>query len=87
MRVLEPDWGVRNGSTEPDRRVHINGARHSSGRLIKVEKGYAGKRPRTWVEATRAGRAALKAELAALHELIGRVDAKVRPARWEEQPR
>jgi DNA-binding MarR family transcriptional regulator len=41
--------------------------------LVKVEKGYAGKRPRTWVQATRAGRAALKAELAALQELITRV--------------
>jgi DNA-binding MarR family transcriptional regulator len=54
--------------------------------LVTVEKGYAGKRPRTWVQATRAGRAALKAELAALEELIERV-GKVRPARWEEQPR
>jgi DNA-binding MarR family transcriptional regulator len=54
--------------------------------LVKVDKGFEGKRPRTWVQATRAGRAALKAELAALQELIQRVD-KVRPARWEEQPR
>jgi DNA-binding MarR family transcriptional regulator len=54
--------------------------------LVTVEKGFEGKRPRTWVQATRAGRAALKAELAALQELIQRVD-KVRPARWEEQPR
>jgi DNA-binding MarR family transcriptional regulator len=41
--------------------------------LVKVEKGFEGKRPRTWVQATRAGRAALKAELAALQELITRV--------------
>lgn len=41
--------------------------------LVNVEKGFEGKRPRTWVQATRAGRAALKAELAALQELITRV--------------
>jgi DNA-binding MarR family transcriptional regulator len=41
--------------------------------LVTVEKGFEGKRPRTWVQATRAGRAALKAELAALQELITRV--------------
>ena len=42
--------------------------------LVKVEKGYESKRPRTWVQATRAGRAALKAELAALQELMSRVE-------------
>jgi DNA-binding MarR family transcriptional regulator len=42
--------------------------------LVKVDKGFDGKRPRTWVKATRAGRAALKAELAALQELIARVE-------------
>lgn len=41
--------------------------------LVKVEKGYDNRRPRTWVQATRAGRAALKAELSALQELISRV--------------
>ena len=42
--------------------------------LVKVEKGFEGKRPRTWVQATRAGRLALAAELSALRELIARVD-------------
>jgi DNA-binding MarR family transcriptional regulator len=42
--------------------------------LVKVEKGFEGKRPRTWVQATRAGRQALAAELSALRELIARVD-------------
>jgi DNA-binding MarR family transcriptional regulator len=39
--------------------------------LVRVEKGYEGRRPRTWVSITRAGRAALAAELAALTQLIG----------------
>ena len=40
--------------------------------LVQVEKGYEGRRPRTWVRITRAGRAALAAEMAALHELVRR---------------
>jgi DNA-binding MarR family transcriptional regulator len=38
--------------------------------LIQVEKGYAGRRPRTWVSITRSGRAALAAEIRALTELV-----------------
>ena len=41
--------------------------------LVEVEKGFEGKRTRTWVHATKAGRAALRHELAALRELLGRV--------------
>ena len=40
--------------------------------LIKVEKGYEGRRPRTLVRITKAGRAALAAELDALAELVRR---------------
>jgi DNA-binding MarR family transcriptional regulator len=40
--------------------------------LIKVDKGYEGKRPRTWVSITSDGRSALAAELAALTELLRR---------------
>lgn len=42
--------------------------------LIDIEKTFEGKRPRTWVTATRAGRAALKAEVSALRELLSQVD-------------
>lgn len=38
--------------------------------LVQVEKGYQGRRPRTWVRITGGGRAALAAELAALTELV-----------------
>lgn len=40
--------------------------------FIKVDKGYHGRRPRTWVGITRPGRAALAAEVAALTELLRR---------------
>jgi DNA-binding MarR family transcriptional regulator len=40
--------------------------------LVEVEKGYAGRRPRTWVRITAQGRAALAAELATLTELLRR---------------
>jgi DNA-binding MarR family transcriptional regulator len=40
--------------------------------LLDMEKGYDGKRPKTWVSITRAGRAALAEEIAALRTLIDR---------------
>ena len=40
--------------------------------LVQVEKGYQGRRPRTWVRITGRGRAALAAELATLTELVNR---------------
>ena len=38
--------------------------------LVELEKGYEGRRPRTWVRITKDGRRALAAELAALKELV-----------------
>jgi predicted ArsR family transcriptional regulator len=40
--------------------------------LVQVEKGYQGRRPRTWVRITGRGRDALAAELATLTELVSR---------------
>jgi DNA-binding MarR family transcriptional regulator len=42
--------------------------------LVTLEKGYAGKRARTWVTLTRAGEAALAAEIAQLKLLIRQVE-------------
>ncbi|AIR98938.1 winged helix-turn-helix domain-containing protein [Streptomyces glaucescens] len=42
--------------------------------LITVEKGYAGRRPRTWVALTREGAHALDAELRALRALVRRLE-------------
>ena len=42
--------------------------------LVTIEKGYAGKRARTWVTLTKAGRTALAEEIANLKLLITRVE-------------
>ena len=38
--------------------------------MVRVEKGYEGRRPRTWVRITRQGRSALAAELDVLASLV-----------------
>lgn len=40
--------------------------------LVEMAKGYQGRRPRTWVQITGAGRSALAAEIASLTELLRR---------------
>jgi DNA-binding MarR family transcriptional regulator len=47
--------------------------------LVEMDKGYAGRRPRTWVRITGQGRAALAAELATLTELLRRHTAAPPP--------
>jgi DNA-binding MarR family transcriptional regulator len=42
--------------------------------LVRVEKGFEGRRPRTWISSTAAGRKAFEQELNALRALISRVD-------------
>lgn len=42
--------------------------------LVEVQKGYDGKRPRTWVRISGAGRVALAKEMSALRELVARQD-------------
>lgn len=41
--------------------------------LLDMEKGYDGRRPKTWVSITRAGRHALADEVAALRALVDRL--------------
>lgn len=52
--------------------------------LVKVDKGYQGRRPRTWVRITRRGRSALGAELATLAELARRHAAADTPSAGRE---
>ncbi len=52
--------------------------------LVKVHKGYHGRRPRTWVRITRQGRSALAAELATLTELVRRHAGAARAASGSE---
>ena len=47
--------------------------------LITIEKGYAGKRARTWITLTKAGRAALAEEIAHLKLLINRMEQPAPP--------
>ncbi|MFE9607871.1 transcriptional regulator [Streptomyces sp. NPDC006012] len=47
--------------------------------LITMEKGYAGRRPRTWIALTREGAQALDRELRALRALVLRLETP-RPA-------
>jgi DNA-binding MarR family transcriptional regulator len=42
--------------------------------LVEVEKGYAGRRARTWITLTAAGNAALAAEIGRLKQLIARLE-------------
>src|SRR5438045_5827013 len=42
--------------------------------LITIDKGYAGKRARTWITLTAAGRAALRDEIEQLKLLISQID-------------
>jgi DNA-binding MarR family transcriptional regulator len=48
--------------------------------LVEVEKGYEGRRARTWVSITRKGRSALAAELDALASLVRQHSAAARPS-------
>lgn len=42
--------------------------------LITMEKGYAGRRARTWISLTKAGQTALREEIDHLKQLINQVD-------------
>jgi DNA-binding MarR family transcriptional regulator len=42
--------------------------------LVEIEKGYEGKRGRTWIHLTPAGKQALHNEIAQLKRLIGQVE-------------
>lgn len=44
--------------------------------LVTLERGYHGKRPRTWVRITKSGRRALNEEITQLKALIARVEAQ-----------
>lgn len=48
---------------------------------VAVEKVFEGRRPRTWLSITRAGGAALDAEVAALRELLAGLDRAPAPRR------
>ena len=47
---------------------------------VKLDKTYEGRRPRTWISATRAGRKALAAEIATLREIVAAAEPQRAPA-------
>jgi DNA-binding MarR family transcriptional regulator len=47
--------------------------------LVRIEKGYDGRRPRTWVRVTRPGRHALQRELEHLKQIIATVEGSGAP--------
>ena len=47
--------------------------------LVQIEKGYEGKRPRTWVHLTPAGEEALGDEIATLKRLIRQIEQSGTP--------
>lgn len=72
-----------------DGNLSRNIARLEDAGYVRVQKVFEGRRPRTWLSATRAGRAALKAEVAALQEIIAGLDApttRKRPHRPLTEP-
>jgi DNA-binding MarR family transcriptional regulator len=73
--VARADFGYLRGALEL---TDGNLSRHltvlEQAGLVQVEKGFEGRRPRTWVVATPAGRKALQEEMQALRELISRID-------------
>ena len=42
--------------------------------LVRIDKGYEGRRARTWVSKTKAGTQALRAEVAALKSLVAHIE-------------
>jgi DNA-binding MarR family transcriptional regulator len=51
---------------------------------VEVEKGYRGRRPRTWVRITRAGRKALGREVTTLRAFLDGLDGRVPQSSGEE---
>lgn len=43
---------------------------------VRLEKGYEGRRPRTWVRITKSGLRALADELILLKQLVGRLESR-----------
>jgi DNA-binding MarR family transcriptional regulator len=43
--------------------------------LVRIDKGYEGKRPRTWASITASGKRAFRTEIAALKRLVARFES------------
>lgn len=66
---------LRHSLELTDGNLSRNLSRLEQAGYVRVEKLIEGRRPRTWLSATAAGRLALDAEIAALREIIHGVNA------------
>ncbi len=70
-RARQADFGYLQealGLTSGNLSTHVTVLEDAG--LVRAERGYQGRRARTWVSITRQGRAALAAEMAALASLV-----------------
>ena len=77
---------LRNTLELTDGNLSRNISRLVSAGYVRIEKMAEGRRSRTWLSATPAGRAALNAEIAALREIIAGLDAPATTRRRLQQP-
>lgn len=66
---------LRDLLTLTDGNLSVHLRRLEEAGYVAVEKGYVGRRPRTWVWATAQGRAAFAAHVEALEAIIGQARA------------
>jgi DNA-binding MarR family transcriptional regulator len=70
--VDEADFAtVRDGVEVSDSVLSKQAALLEAAGYVRIRKGYVGKRPRTWLSLTRAGRTAYARHRAALREIAG----------------
>ena len=70
--VDEAEFGVVRDSVEiSDSVLSKQVSTLEAAGYVRVRKGYVGKRPRTWLSLTRAGRTAFERHLVALREIAG----------------
>jgi len=68
FRFLQENLGLTAGNLSQHIRILEEAG------LINVQKGTEGRRPRTWVSITKAGRSALRREILVLKALVSRVE-------------
>jgi DNA-binding MarR family transcriptional regulator len=76
-QVARADFGfLRDRLDLTDGNLSRNLAVLEESGYVLIEKGFEGKRPRTWIAITREGSDALEEEVAALRRLLAEIDGK-----------
>jgi DNA-binding MarR family transcriptional regulator len=77
QQVSRADFGFLRDRLElTDGNVSRNLAVLEESGYVTIEKGFEGKRPRTWIAITPAGTRALEEEVSALRRLLAELDGK-----------